>query len=401
MSERLRVLVITTIPQTMAAFFEKQLRHLAEEGFEVHAVSSPGPALDHLDVGPSVIRHGLFMERKPSPVQDLKSLSNLLRLMRDVRPHIVHAHTPKAGLLGMLASRIAGVPVRLYTVHGLPLETRSGLKRRILEWAERSSARSSTRTYAVSPSVRNSVIKWELCPAAKVSILGDGSCSGVDLDRFQPFADSSRRAAVREALGIPGSAPVATFIGRLSRDKGVEVLADAWSQVSRMVPDLHLVVAGEHDETDPVSAAALEVLRSDARIHLPGNVPAADVPALYSASDFTVLPTFREGLSQVAIESGAMGLPIVSCRVCGLDSVLDGVTGILVAPRDADALAEAMAALAGDARLRSRLGAAAKARIRGHYSDRRVNRLWIGEYRRLARESFPGAGEPAAMQVES
>ena len=129
--EPLRVLVITTIAQTIAAFFEKQLRILAEEGFEVHAVSSPGPALDNLAVGSSVIRHGIAMERKPDPLRDLKSLWNLLRLMRKVRPHIVHAHTPKAGLLGMLAARLAGVPVRLYTVHGLPLATRTGLRRRI------------------------------------------------------------------------------------------------------------------------------------------------------------------------------------------------------------------------------------------------------------------------------
>ena len=183
--EPLRVVVITTIAQTMAAFFEKQLRMMAEDGFEVHAVSSPGPALDALDVGDAVRRHGLFMERKPRPLQDLTSLWQLLRLMRRIRPHIVHAHTPKAGLLGMLAARLAGVPVRLYTVHGLPLETRAGMKRKILEFAERASAASSTSTYSVSRSVREIVVRFRLCPPEKVSVLGDGSCAGVDTERFQ------------------------------------------------------------------------------------------------------------------------------------------------------------------------------------------------------------------------
>jgi glycosyltransferase involved in cell wall biosynthesis len=400
-SEPLRVMVLTTVPITLAAFFEKQLRNLAEDGLEVHAVSSPGPVFDRLDAGPLVMRHGVPMERQPNPWLDAQSLVLLLMLMRKVRPHVVHAHTPKAGLLGMLAAKLAGIPVRLYTVHGLPLETRTGLLRRVLEMAERASARCSTRTYAVSPSVRSRVVELGLCPEDKVSILGDGSCSGVDVDRFRIADGPEQRRAVRTALAIPEDAPLATYIGRLSRDKGIEVLAAAWPALSRQVPSLHLLMAGEPDATDPVSAEAMQVLQNDPKIHLIGNVSPSAIPGLYAASDLTVLPTFREGLSQVALESGAMGVPIVSTRVCGLDSVIDGVTGILVPPRDSQALADAMARLASDASLRSSLGQAARARISSHYSEQRVNQLWMTEYRRLVRESFPGAPPKTTVELKS
>ena len=399
--EPLRVMVLTTVAQTFAAFFEKQVRNLAEDGFEMHAVCSPGPALDRLNIGASVTRHGIEMQRQPRPWQDAKSLWNLLRLMRKVRPHIVHAHTPKAGLLGMLAAKLAGVPVRLYTIHGLPLETRTGLLRFILEWAERASTACSTRTYAISRSLRNSVVELGLCPAWKVSMLGDGSCSGVDLDRFQAANRNIQRAAIRSANQIPLYAPVATYIGRLSRDKGIEVLAQAWPEIARLVPDLHLVIAGELDTTDPVPMSAIQSLQNDPRIHFLGTVPAAQIPSLYAAADLTVLPTFREGLSQVALESGAMAVPIVSTRVCGLvDSVVDGVTGILVPARDAAALAKAIAMVATDASLRLRLGSAAKDYIVNHFSEKRVNQLWMAEYRRLVEESFPEVRE-TATQVRS
>jgi glycosyltransferase involved in cell wall biosynthesis len=398
---QLRVVVITTIAQTMAAFFEKQLRLLAEEGFEVHAVSSPGEALDHLDVGPDVTKHGLFMERKPSPVQDLRSLLALIRLLRKVRPHVVHAHTPKAGLLGMLAAKIVGIPVRLYTVHGLPLETRTGAKRMVLASAERASAAFSTATYAVSRSVRENCVRFGLSPSDRISVLGDGSCAGVEVGAFQPRLGNPGGLDLRKKHAIPADAPTALFVGRLSRDKGIEVLADAWLVAVEKVPNLHLLIAGEPDHTDPVSEQAMGVLSSDSRIVFLGNVERARMPAVYEASDFAVLPTFREGLPQVALETGAMGIAMVSTRVCGVvDAVVEGETGILVEARNAVALAEAICSMATNHELRRKLGIAAQAYVKRCFSEERVNQLWIAEYRRLVRLSFPELSKQVASQVQ-
>ena len=383
-----RVIVMTTVPETLEAFFQCQLRSLAEAGFEVHAVSSPGAGLNALGGISGVTVHAIPMERKPHPVKDCVSLLRLIRLFRRVRPHIVHAHTPKAGLLGMTAAKVARVPARLYTVHGLPLLTRSGLLRRVLKAAERMSARLATRTYSVSQSVRQLMIEMKLCSADRVSVLGDGSCAGVDLNRFNADADwSLKRMAVRSALNIPRDAVLVSFVGRLARDKGIGVLAAAWPGLARELPHLHLLLAGDPDRTDPLPASLFEqLLAHGERVHLTGSIAGPEVPAIYAASDIFVLPTFREGLSQVALEAGAMGVPIVSCQVSGLDAVQDGVTGLLVPPGNPVALANAIASLATNPEFRNRLGVAAKKHVRDHYSEERVNRMWMSEYQLLVRK---------------
>jgi glycosyltransferase involved in cell wall biosynthesis len=379
-AERPRIVVLTTVPQTMAAFFPRQLRMLAEEGMEVHAVSSPGEGLDRLGRECGIATHGVEMERQPNPRRDVVSLWRLIQLMRQLRPQIVHAHTPKAGLLGMAAAKAAGVPVRLYTVHGLPLATRTGMLRKVLEMAERTSAALSTRTYSVSHSVREEMIRLSLCAADKVRTLGEGSCAGIDVDRFQRAED---RTAARRALGIPEAATVAVFIGRLAKDKGIGVLAEAWPEVIGKRPEMRLVLAGEEDGTDPVEPAALARLRGEPSVMWLGSVEAGLVPAIYSAADLCVLPAFREGLSQVALEAGAMGVPMVASRAMGLDAVVDGVTGVLVPPRDAGRLAAAILALAGEEGKRRAMGAAAAEHVRANYSEGYVNRLWLAEYRTL------------------
>lgn len=383
-------MVITTVPQTMAAFFPRQLRLMSEAGFDVHAVSGPDETLERLRQECGVTTHGVPMARQVDPRRDAASLLQLLQLIRRLRPDVVHAHTPKAGLLGMAAARIAGVPVRLYTVHGLPLMTRTGIWRKTLEAAERASASLSTRTYCVSRSLRQEILDLGICGEAKVFTLGDGSCSGIDLEQFRP---AERRNALRPLLGIPAGATVATFVGRLANDKGLAVLAEAWPEVARQRPEMHLVVAGEEDTTDPVAPRVLERMRLDPSIHWTGKVPAAEVPGIYCETDICVLPTFREGLSQVALEAGAMGVPIVSSNVAGLvDSVVNGVTGLLVAPKEPTLLAEAIVKLAASPDLRHQMGTAGIEHVRTKYSDHRVNHMWIAEYLTLT-SSASSAGQ--------
>ena len=378
MSAKIRVMVVTTVPQTMAAFFPRQLSMLAEAGFDVHTVSSPGAELERLG-GTGITTHGIPMERPVSPRKDIVSLVRLVRLMLALRPHVVHVHTPKAGLLGMIAAKLAGVPVRLYTVHGLPLMTRTGMLRRMLEAAERLSSALSTRTYFVSPSLQREVVGLKLCPEQKAFTLGAGSCSGIDLNRFRTGPGGAEK---RSALGIGGDAIVATFIGRLAKDKGIGVLAEAWPEVVKQVPQMRLILAGEEDTTDPVAPEVMARLRKEPTVLWLGSVAQEEIPNLYKATDICVLPTFREGLSQVA--AGAMGIPIVSSNVSGLvDSVVNGVTGILVEPRNPAALAGAICQLAGSSAKRAEMGRSGVEHVQTNFSELRVNSDWMTEYRNL------------------
>jgi glycosyltransferase involved in cell wall biosynthesis len=377
----MRLVIVTTAHETLGAFFAGQVAFLASRGFEVHAVSSPGDGLDKLGGIPGVATHAIAMRRPPHPLRDLVSLIALGTLMLRLRPRIVHAHTPKAGLLGMLAAMFVRVPVRLYTIHGLPLLTRSGWRRKLLEFTERMACALSTRTYCISPSLESLVKQLRLCDPRKLATPGDGSCAGVDLERFRPRpGDPGARLKLRSAYGIPADVPLLCYVGRIARDKGIETLAGTWQVLAGEFPGLHLLACGAADPTDPVPATALVLLRSHPRVHMTDGC-IADMPSVYAASDICVLPTLREGLSQVALESGAMQLPMVGTRIPGLvDAVEDGVTGLLVPPGDPTALAGAIRRLIEDQALRRRLGIAGRHFVSTRFSDTRVNNLYLAEY---------------------
>ena len=382
---RPRLMVMTTIPETLAAFMVPQVRALAANGYDMHVVSSPGPALDALAVGPHVQRHSIPIQRSPHPVRDGIALWHAIKLMRKVRPDVVHAHTPKAGLIGMAAAKLAGVPVRLYTVHGLPLLTRTGVWRKVLEGAERTSIQLATHTYVVSDSVRELLVQLKLCPAEKARVVGSGSCGGVNLKRFPSAAEAPElRLAVRRSYGIPPQAILATFVGRLARDKGIAVLAEAWPLLAAELPDLHLLLAGDRDDSDPVPEQVLLGLLRHPRVHFSGGVEKDDIPGVFAATDIGVLSTYREGLPQTALEAGAAAVPMVASRVSGVVSVIkDGVTGLLVPAGQPSALADAIRKLALDPNERRRIGDAARSHIRSHFSEDHVNGLWMAEYLRL------------------
>jgi glycosyltransferase involved in cell wall biosynthesis len=387
----LRLLVMTTVPETIESFFQRQIRLLSQSGFEVHVVCAPGRPLPGLENLPGVTTYRVPMDRRPDPWRDAVSVLRLFRLIRRLRPDIVHAHTPKAGLLGMIAARAAGVRVRLYTIHGLPLMTRKGMWRRVLASAERTSCTLATQVYSVSPSLETVATEMKLCRADKVSTIGDGSCAGIDVERFRSSDDVRKRAtALRRSCGVPDDALVLSFVGRIARDKGIAILASAWSRLAKQFPHAHLLFAGAEDLSDRVPGAALQKLRLHDRVHFTGDW-LVDMPALYAATDIVVLPTFREGLPQVALEAGAMGVPIVSTRVPGVvNAVQDGVTGLLVPAGESAPFADAVRRLIDDAALRIALGSASREFVRERFSEQRVNQLWISEYRKLVSRSLPG-----------
>jgi glycosyltransferase involved in cell wall biosynthesis len=277
----------------------------------------------------------------------------------------------------------------LYTIHGLPLMTVRGIWRRVLEQAERTSCTLASRVYTVSLSLGSVIAEMRLCCAEKLHMLGDGSCAGVDLEKFEATPERRQRAfALRAEYKIPLDAFLLTLVGRIAHDKGVSVLASAWPELARQFPKLHLLIAGQEDESDPVSPTVLQQFRRDERVHFTAGW-ASDMPAVYAATDLVVLPSFREGLSQVALEAGAMGIPIVSTRIPGLiNSVQEGITGLLVPAGETQPLIDAIRRLLEDPALRAALGVAGRQFIRERFSDKRVNQLWVSEYRMLASGSL-------------
>ena len=375
---------MTTSPKALRSFFQAQVRFLVSEGFDVHTISSPGTELDEFRCNVSVPTHEIAMQRRISPFADLLALLRLFRKLRRLRPAIVHTHTPKAGLLGMLAAWMARVPIRVYTINGLRFTTCLGLRRAVLTAADKLGCRLATSVLCVSDSLRQQAVALGVCPAFKVRTLGHGASHGVDTHTFDPDRRNSvDRGRIRSVYGLPHDAVVLSYIGRIVRDKGIAELSAAWRVLREEFPDLRLFLCGTAEPEDPLSPEVVRTLRDDSRVCFTDET-LGDMPAVYAASDVCVLPSYREGLPNVALESQAMRVPIVATRISGtIDAVKDGVTGFLVEPRDAAALVTALRLLIRDGQIRSRMGAAGREFVSERFLEQRLSELLAREYRRL------------------
>ena len=386
---RRRVVHVTTVPMSLR-FLRGQAAFMRERGYDLAAVSSPGDELDAFGDDEGVPVRGVAMSRQISPVADVRSLLKLRRALRQLKPDLVHAHTPKGGLLGMAAAASIRVPRRIYHVRGLPLMGASGRRRELLRRAERASARLAGRVLCVSRSLREVVVDEDICPPDKVRVLAGGSGNGVDADVwFNP--DRLRfdtRDKVRAKHGIPADATVIGFVGRIVGDKGVRELLAAFASLRPRFPEARLLVIGPAEERDALPPEALQKLREGEGVHWIG--PAWETPPLYAAMDVVALPSYREGFPNVPLEAAAMGLPCVVTNVPGcVDAVLHNATGLHVPPRDAGALAAALAAYLSDAKLRRRHGAAGRERVRREFRQAVVWQALADEYDALF------AGRPA------
>jgi glycosyltransferase involved in cell wall biosynthesis len=377
---------------------------MRSHGLDVNVISSPGELLDAFAAQEGVRSHDVDMTRRITPFADLVALAHLCMAMRRIRPHIVHAHSPKGGLLGMLAAFITRVPVRIYHIRGLPFMTARGLRRYVLATAERVSCRLAVEVLCVSESMRRVAVENRICKPHKLKVFLHGSGNGVDADnRFNPRAfDAAARAHIRAALGIADGALVVGFVGRVVRDKGICELAAAWRSIHAEFENAHLLVVGKLEDEDPVPPDVVAALRNDASVHLTGFQPADKLPELFSAMDVFVLPSYREGFPVVLLEAGAMELPVIATDIPGCtdavvaadasddaETVVDGetgmngATGILVPTRDADALTRAIARYLRDGAMRAVHGAAARARVQRDYRQDDIWQAIKAEYERL------------------
>ncbi len=322
--------------------------------------------------------HAVPMTRKITPLLDLISVFQLYRLFRRERPNIVHTHTPKASLVANLAAFLAGVPCRIFHIHGLPHSTATGTSRMILKWSTRVSAALATELLAVSQSVAEAIAKEGLCPAHRVKTLARGSSNGVDASRFCPKAE--QRAPIRRALlGLSESDLVIGFAGRLVKDKGLTELLRAWEQIRCEISNAYLVIAGRPEQRDALPPFVLQGFEADSRVRMLGQY--RDMPGFYACLDVFVLPTYREGLPTVILESAAMGVPAVASRCVGcVDAVEDGVTGTLVPPGDSVALAAAIRSYLNDPELRREHGGSARARVLRDFRPESVWQATLNEY---------------------
>ena len=328
---------------------------------------------------PGVHLKSIHIVRQIDLWNDIKALALLLIFFRHQRFDVVHSVTPKASLLAMTAARLVGIPYRIQNLSGQVWATRRGFNRFILKYADRFTASNATHMLSDSLSQINFLESEKVVRTGWVEMLGHGSISGVDIERFRP--DLDKRKIIRDKLGVPNTALLLLFVGRLNRDKGALELAKAFSQLSYYREDVWLAVVGT-DEAGIGSDFDKLCGKSVSRVRRLGYT---EFPEHYmAAADILILPSYRESFGITLIEAAACGIPAIASRIYGItDAVEENVTGLLHPPGDVTSIVNCLQVLCNDRDLRLKMGKAARIRVEKDFSMDTITAAFIDYYKKL------------------
>ena len=331
-----KIIRTSTVATSLNTFCRGTLRDLSRL-YDVVAVSTPDHELQEIAQREGIRVIGVPMSRPIAPLRDLVSLWRLIRVFRRERPTMVHSITPKAGLLSMIAAWICRVPVRLHTFTGLVFPTATGLKKRILILTDRITCACATHIVPEGEGVKTDLINYNIT-RKPLQVLGYGNIRGIDLDHYRRSPEVMNQALPLRKPNIF----TFVFIGRVVRDKGIDELVEAFSLLHSEHPQTRLILVGRaEDNLDPVSPNTRRTIASHPAIEAVGNQ--SDVRPWLAASDALVFPSYREGFPNVVIEAGALDLPSIVTDINGSrEIIVHGQNGIIVPPRNAQALLQAM-----------------------------------------------------------
>lgn len=373
-----KIIRLTTADISLNSLLKGQLRYLSQY-FEVVGVASDTGVMHKVSEREGIRTIHVPMHREISLFADIKSLFALIRLFRDEHPDIVHANTPKASLLGMIAAMLCRVPHRIYTVTGLRFETTSGLMRYVLKTMERITCLCATKVIPEGDGVKATLLRERITrkPMQKIH---NGNINGVDLSWYDRTEEVMQRACE-----IKGESTAFTFVfvGRIVGDKGINELVEAFSRLCEERDDVKLMLVGRlEDQLDPLPVNTKETINRCEYIEFVGFQ--TDVRPFLAASDVLVLPSYREGFPNVILQAGAMGLPVIVTDVNGSDEVIEeGVNGVIIPKYDADALYNVMLAMVSNRECTGKMADVARNIIAEKFDQRDVWAATVEMYKRL------------------
>ena len=382
-----KLIRLTTVPMSLQYLIKGQPRFM-NDFFDILCVSSgPKNELDKVAGYEGVKVKQVEMTRQITPVKDLISLIKLIRLFKKEKPAIVHTHTPKAGILGMLGSYLAGVPIRLHTVAGMPLMESKGVKHCILEAVEKLTYACAIKVYPNSTGLEQFILQHKYAYAEKIKVITNGSSNGIDTIYFDPNQFSKEHKQVlRHDLGIQEDDFVLIFVGRLVGDKGINELVKAFKSLSHGErhwerPDLRLLLVGPFEsKLDPLESDTLKEIESNRNIITTGFQ--ADVRPYFAISNALAFPSYREGFPNVVMQAGAMGLPSIVTDINGCNEIIENnKNGLIIPVKNKEALQRALLRLAEDKKLYYHLQSQSRKMITSRYEQKLVWEALLEEYK--------------------
>lgn len=380
MSAKNKLIRITTVPISLDKLLSGQLAFM-NQFYKVIGVSSDKAYLQKVGKKENIEVKHIEMTRQITPFKDLKSVFLLYLFFTKEKPLIVHTHTPKAGTVGMLAAKLAGVPFRLHTIAGLPLMEATGIKRSILNAVEKITYAFATKIYPNSFGLKEIILQEQFCKSEKLKVIANGSSNGIDTSHFDTSHFSEdQNSRLRNELGIIETDFVFIFVGRLVGDKGINELVSAFKGLPSYVK--LLLVGAFEQELDPLLEETLQNITSNSAIISVGYQ--SDVRPYFAIAHALVFPSYREGFPNVVMQAGAMNLPSIVTDINGCNEIIkEGQNGFIIPVKNATALHQAMEKLTLNAEIYQRLKLNARKIIVDNYEQKVVWAAILSEYKNL------------------
>lgn len=380
----MKLIRITTVPMALKVLLRGQMKYMREQGVDVVMVSADGVELEDVKNYEQCRHELVHMTRAITPWQDVKSLWKLYKLFRRERPDIIHSHTPKAGLLAMIAGAMAGVKIRVHTVAGLRFMTATGFSRRVMVAMERLTGRMATHVWPNSRSLYNYIVENRLAKPSKLSIVGKGSSNGIDLNRFsRSVLKTDQLEATKKLIQYDPSLIYIVAIGRVVKDKGISELSKAFVRSYQTEPRLRLVLVGGFEEhLDPLDADTFQLIQTHPGIILAGWHD--NVEYFLALSNLFVHASYREGFPNVVLQAGAMECPVLVSRIPGCIDIVDHEeNGLIFAVQDAEDLYQKLQQALNDPQAMRQRAALLRKKIEDNFERGHMQALLKEKYDQL------------------
>ncbi|MGM8362792.1 glycosyltransferase family 4 protein [Flavobacterium sp. ARAG 55.4] len=333
-----KVLHVITVSFVINHFFGKQFQYLKQKsGNEYHLGCTTSKNFIESSKELKYIPFEVEITRSISPLKDLKAIIKIYKYIKKNKIDIVVGHTPKGGMVAMIASYLAGVSIRIYFRHGIIYETSKGLKKKILKNIERLTGFFAKKVVCVSYSVKEISKIDRLNKPNKNVVLGLGTCNGIDTEeKFNPDNKNKQKVlALANSYNISSEDKVVGYVGRLVKDKGIDDLILAWKIVKMKIPKAKLLLVGPIENRDSISEYSKSQIKLDSSIIFTDFVQ--DASNYFLLMDIFVLPTYREGFPTVSLEASSMKLPVIITKATGCyESIKENKTGLFISNQPQD-----------------------------------------------------------------